>query len=349
MASITQRDNADGTVGWFVRVRLKGYPLQTATFARKTDAKAWAQDTESALRQGRYFPTNEAKRHTLADLIKRYTRDVTPTKKSGAKQDQQLEWWKAQIGVYLLKDVTPALVAETRDKLAATPTPRGAVRSGASVNRYLAALSHAFTVAVREWGWIESNPVLRVSRRKEAQGRVRYLLDDERERLLAACADGPAYLRPVVGLALATGMRQGEILGLRWPDVDLNRAHLTLHDTKNGERRGVPLAGAALADLREWAKVRRLDDDRVFPGTSNFRRAWMTATRRAGLDDFRFHDLRHSCASYLAMNGATPSELAAILGHKTLAMVKRYAHVSDAHLRGVLESMNKRFLDGGEA
>lgn len=349
MGTIREKKTSDGATRFQAIVRLKGTPTQTKEFQRKTDAKRWIQHVESAIRDGRNFTKREDVKHTLADLIDRYTRDVTPTKKSGAKQDQQLAWWRGQLGVYFLKDVTPALVAETRDKLAATPTPRGEPRSGASVNRYLAALSHAFTVAVREWGWLDSSPVVKVSRRKEAQGRVRYLVDDERARLLAACADGPAYLRPVVGLALATGMRQGEILGLRWPDVDLTRAHLTLHDTKNGDRRGVPLAGAALADLREWAKVRRLDDDRVFPGTSNFRRAWMTAVRRAGLDDFRFHDLRHSCASYLAMNGATPSELAAILGHKTLAMVKRYAHVSDAHLRGVLESMNKRFLDGGQA
>ena len=357
MATIERREASDGAVSWRVKVRLRGYPPTTASFRRKTDAKAWAQRTEADMRAGRYFPVVEAGRRTLADLIDRYVRDEAPKKKSGPKQARQLAWWRERLGVYLLKDVTPALLVEARDQLAAEPP--GGTRAGgrtegelrrrapATVNRYLAALSHAFTIASKEWGWLESNPMTRVRRYSEPKGRVRYLSDPERDRLLTVCREGPPYLYPIVILALSTGMRRGEILGLRWPDVDLARGHVILHDTKNGERRGLPLTGAVLDTLKEWARVRRLDNDLVFPATGAFERTFRRYVKLASIEGFRFHDLRHSAASYLAMNGATPSDIAAVLGHKTLAMVKRYAHLSDAHVRGVVESMNERIFGGG--
>lgn len=326
---------------WRVKIRRKGVPTLTATFERKTDAAAWGAKIETAIKEGRHFGDQEASRHTVSDLVERYVRDVCPQKKDGDKQAGQLQWWKEQLGAYLLKDLTPALVAEARDKLAATPTLHKKRRSGSTVNRYLAALSHACTQASREWGWIEDNPVKRVSRRKEPKGRVRYLDGAERQRLLAACSNSSAsYLYPVVVLALSTGMRKGEIFGLKWRDVDLKRGHVTLHDTKNGQRRGVAIVGHAGETLKDWGNFRELASDLVFPRTGSFERRWRAARDSAEIQDLRFHDLRHSAASYLAMGGASPSEIAGVLGHKTLAMVKRYAHLSDEHLRGVVSKMN---------
>lgn len=114
MATITERTDSTGATSYRVEVRLKGYPAQRATFARKTDAKKWAQATDAAIREGWHFGTVEAKRHTLADLVDRYTRDVLPTKKAKTQgpQVQQLAWWKDQIGARTLADVTPALIAE---------------------------------------------------------------------------------------------------------------------------------------------------------------------------------------------------------------------------------------------
>jgi integrase len=136
------------------------------------------------------------------------------------------------------------------------------------------------------------------------------------------------------------------LLGLHWPDVDLKRATLTFQETKNGERRAVPLTGPALALMHQHAKVRRLDTVLVFPDATGkrpvgIREAWEYAVKQAGIVDFRFHDLRHTAASYLAMSGASLAEIAEVLGHKTLAMVKRYAHLSEAHTRGVVERMNR--------
>lgn len=371
MASIEKRTAQDGGVSYRVKVRLKGKPTQSATFERLTDAKKWAASIESAIREGRHFTKAEAKRHTLDDLIDRYMRDVLPAKRDGHKQASQLNWWKAQLGAYALADVTPALIAECRDRLADDPQKPGVERlSPATINRYLAALSHAFTIAVKEWGWLEDSPMRRVTKGKESRGRVRFLSDDERGRLLAECksASSPA-LYPVLVLALATGMRQGEIMGLYWREpktppagawgvVDLNAGRIVLHATKNGERRVVPLVGHALECLKALAKVRRMDSDLVFPSSNrprkggpvkpvDLRKPWETALKRAEIEDFHFHDLRHSCASYLAMSGASLAEIAETLGHKTLAMVKRYSHLSEAHTASVVTRMNAAIFGGG--
>ncbi len=201
-------------------------------------------------------------------------------------------------------------------------------------------------------GWLDHSPVRNVSKLKEPRGRVRFLSDDERERLLAACRQSAcSTLYPLAVLALATGARQGELLGLRWPHIDWQRSVAVLHDTKNGERRAIPLHGPARDLLRERGSVRRLGTDLVFArpnGSATFpRKAWENALRAAQIEDFRFHDLRHSAASYVAMNGATLAEIAEVLGHKTLAMVKRYSHMTEQHTSAVVARMNARFLSGG--
>ncbi|MBZ0070008.1 MAG: site-specific integrase [Thiobacillus sp.] len=356
MASIEKRTSRDGKTTYRVKVRLKGQPTETASFERKTDANKWAQDTESAIRDGRHFKTTAAKRHTLAELIERYIKDVLPTKpKSEAKQTAMLNWWKSEIGSYSLADVTPALIAERRDKLAAGKTKRDTQRNPATVVRYLAALSVCFTHAVKEWGWIDDTPMRKVTKPTESRGRVRFLSDDERTRLLKACKESSnAYLYPAVVLALSTGMRSGEIMGLTWDVVDLNRGRAILHETKNGERRAVAITGHALEVVKEMGKVRRIDSNLLFPSKEiapqkpqkpiDLRAPWLAALKKAEIQDFKFHDLRHSAASYLAMNGASLAEIAEVLGHKTLQMVKRYAHLSEGHTARVVESMNQKIF-----
>ncbi len=361
MASIEKRIASDGKTSYRVKVRLKGYPVQTGTFERLTDAKKWAASTESAIKEGRHFKTSESKRHTFAELIDRYVRDVLPGKSKDTKKQQALlGWWRDQMGRYTLSDVTPSMIAECRDRLGGGVTVRGTQRSPATVNRYLAALSHAFTIAVTEWEWLDDSPMRKVRKPTEARGRVRFLSDEERARLLKACKESSnPYLYMVVVLALSTGMRQGEIMGLTWDDVDLNKGRAILHETKNGERRAVALTGHALELLKELGKVRRIDSKLLFPAKEiapqkpqkpmDLRTPWESALKRAEITDFRFHDLRHSAASYLAMNGASLAEIAEVLGHKTLQMVKRYAHLSEGHTARVVESMNRKIFAAGEA
>jgi len=342
MASIVKRINQDGKGVYFVRIRRKGSPTQIATFPRLADAKKWAQITEASILEGRHFPTTEAKRHTISDLLERYRSDILPHKRPSTIYNQvyHLRWWEDQIGHYLLSDITPARIVEYRDQLART-------RGNSTVRRYLAVLSHAFSVAVQEWEWVNDNPFHKVSKPKEPRGRVRFLSEDERQRLLDSCkVSRNVSLYTIVVLALSTGARRGELLSLYWSDVDLKRGMLTFRETKNGETRSVPLTGYALVVLSHHAKIRRLDTTLLFPNDTglkpmSIREAWKFAVQRAGIVNFRFHDLRHSAASYLAMNGASLAEIAEVLGQKTLQMTKRYIHLTESHTRNIVQKMNQ--------
>ena len=142
-------------------------------------------------------------------------------------------------------------------------------------------------------------------------------------------------------------------MNLTWDVFDLSLGRAILHETKNGERRAVAITGHALEVLKELNKVRRIDCNLLFPAKEStpqkpmdLRSPWETAVKIAELQDFHFHDLRHSAASYLAMNGASLAEIAEVLGHKTLQMVKRYAHLSEGHTARVVASMNDKIFGG---
>jgi len=343
MATIEKRKTASGDIRYRAVIRKKGYPPQRQTFSRRTDATRWIKQTEAEIEQGIHLKTIEAKKHTLNELIERYIEFYIGDNRKDRKRIPQLRWWQSQLGHYLLSELTAPRLSEMKQKLGIDKAP-------ATVNRYLAALSHVFTMAVNEWEWMDDNPMRKVKRPKEPRGRVRYLDEDEKNRLLKACKNHPVKeLHPVVLLAISTGMRQGEILNLKWQDVDFEKSRCILHDTKNGERRSVPIVGAAKDTLKDWSKVRKLNTDLVFSGRNPrkpifIRTPWMQAVKEAEIDDFRFHDLRHTAASYLAMSGASLAEIAEILGHKTLAMVRRYAHLSEGHTSKVAERMAEKFL-----
>ncbi len=360
MASIQKRTSPAGEISFRVQVRLKGYPEAGATFKRLTDAKRWAQATEAAMRERRYFKTSLAQKHTVADMIDRYVEKLKRERPKRYKDTATtLEWWRRNLGYCVLADLSRSVITEKLDLVAnrtvervdkETGVKRPVLISASRVNRYIAIFSHVCTVAANEWEWLEDNPVRKIKKRPEPRGRSRFLSDVERDALLEACKDAPyPYTYLIVVLAISTGMRKGEILNIRWSDVDLERGQIVLHETKNKERRVVPLTGRALALVLEHRKIRRIDTDMLFPSQRGdkayeIKRSWEGALKRAGIENFRFHDLRHSAASYLAMNGASLAEIAEVLGHKTLAMVKRYAHMSDAHTSSVVASMNERIF-----
>jgi len=354
MAYIQERKSKEGKTHYRVQIRLRGHPITSATFERKTDAKIWAQQTESAMREGRHFKTAEAKKHTVAEMINRYIENVIPTKpKNAAACTAQLNWWKEQIGHCLLSDLTPSLIGEQRDKLLKGSTFKGTPRSPSTVVRYLAAISHALTVAVKEWGWLEASPMQKVIKPKEPRGRVRFLSDEERESLLEACKESSnPFLYIAFVLSISTGMRQGELMNLRWEDIDLFNGRITIHECKNGERKIVFLKGLALQLLQNYFESKNQHIGLIFPSKENpmkpmdLRFPWEQALKKCGLKNYRWHDNRHSCASYLLMNKATLPEIAEILGHKTLNMVKRYAHLSESYTAGVVERMNQQIFSG---
>lgn len=352
MATISKRVTASGAVSWRAQIRVKGRPALSETFPRKTDAVRWAEQTEADLRRDLLLPEVAGRRHTLAELLDRYLEHRKAMGGLERHRIAQLEWWKGRLGAFVLADVTPARIAAERDALLSGEGLSGKRLGPASAVRYLAALSHACSWGERELGWLSANPCRKVKRPQEPRGRVRFLdRDTELPALLAACRESTdRRLYPLVTLALATGARQGELLGLRWADLDLERRLATLHKTKNRERRALVLTAPAHAALLELRRVQPVGPALLFAkgpkGKAVFpREAWERALARAGIADFRFHDLRHSAASYILMSGGTLAEVAEVLGHKTLSMVKRYAHLSPDHVRGVVARMSAAFLE----
>jgi len=265
---------------------------------------------------------------------------------------QRLSWWVAQIGAMQLQDVSDDQVHAVLEALARRPARYWAGRdadgaaifkakrpaiSPATVNRYHASIAAVFTWSIKQRiapkGWI--HPCRTVERRPESSGSTRFLDADERARLLQACRASPwPRLYLLVLLALTTGARRGELLGLRWCDVDLEHAVAHVGRTKNGDPKTLPLVPAVLDELRRFKAA---PASLVFqaPGRPDqrfrFEERWKEAMRAAKVRGFRFHDLRHTCASMLAQNGATLLEIGDVLGHRQLQMTKRYSHLATGH------------------
>ncbi|MCB2212374.1 site-specific integrase [bacterium] len=216
-------------------------------------------------------------------------------------------------------------------------------RSPATVNRYLAAVSHVLTVARDEWELCDANPVHRVKKMKESQGRDRVLTADEQTRLLAAAEQHP-FLHTAITLALATGARRAEIWKLNWSQVDFEQRHIVLRQTKNDKPRILLLRGLALKQLKELYANRQSAGDFVFHTASgnkslDMRSAWRTALKKAKIQDFRWHDLRHTAITRMAKQGATLMELQLYSGHSSAEMVRKYAHLTESQIGDKVEQM----------
>ena len=354
MATIEVRKSCSKT-SYRARVRTKGYPEISASFARKTDAKRWAAGIEADIHSGRYFSETH---HTLSDAIKRYSDQYLPQLKDAAKRSQHLSWWDNQIGHMRLSNIKSDTISKCRSILQTQPSTfgrhQGRPRSDATVNRYLASLSAMFTFAVNEWEWVDKNPCCKLKKLREGSGRTRFLIQDEPSSLLTACRAEVEHpeLELIVLIAMTTGMRRGEILNLRQSDIDRKRGRILIRESKNGDSRSVPLVSQVQSALNALSTVTSIRRDALLfpqPGTNSEKplvidRLWQRARAAAELTDFRFHDLRHTAASYLAMEGAGLREIADILGHKTLAMVKRYSHLTEDHKHQTVSRMADRVL-----
>lgn len=355
MATIEKREGKSG-VRYRVKVRIKG-ETRTRTFTRKTDAELWAKKAESDLGHNVYVPTTVDRRRTLGQLIDRFIAEQLPRMRVSSNRGdvlRQLAWWKANAGNVSLDKLTPPTIAGFRSELLTRRTRSDAPIAQSTVNRYLAALS-----AVCKWAWkdlalLPSNPVLSVSKGPEHAGIVRYLSDDERKALIAACkASTDPNIYCAVLVALATGARYSNIRNLTWDDVDRKQWRLRFVATKNNEPRYVPVVGPAQRALQDQFDRDPTGKRWVFKGAkddapADLDRPWRDVRAAAGLTGdrhARFHDLRHTTASYLTMNGASLAEVAEALGHRTLVMAKRYSHQSGEHVRSTLQRMAERFLD----
>ena len=361
MATIRKR----GPYQWQVSIRRKGYPVQHRTFEIKADAEAWARSVENKMDRGLFISRAAAESTTLADCLKRYLKEVTPQKK-GARQEAMKARiiLRHQIASLYMANVRGSDMAGYRDdRLAEGKAP-------STVQKELALLSHMFNTARREWG-MESitNPVQLISKPKINNQRDRRLQSDEEERLLAACSplfhNSNVWLKPLVLMALETAMRKGELLDLRWKNIDFDKRQLKC---KNKDPKGealvryVPVSTLAIETLKD---LPRSVNGRVFQTTDNaIKLAFPRACKRAcehvyehksgkkkkcncqGIEGLRFHDLRHEATSRFVESGLfTDVQVASITGHKTLQMLKRYAHMRPSDLAELLDKAAQKRSD----
>lgn len=319
---------------WQAMVRRKGIPPRCKSFAKKTDAERWARDLEAQVDNAGWLPdTRQAERITLGEILKRYREEVSPRKRSAQTEISRIDGiLRRDVCHRTLAMLTSADMASYRDQRLKTVAP-------ATVIRELNTISHAIDTAQRDWGiHIARNPLKLVRRPVPPKGRNRRLLEGEEQRLLEACDKGRnPWIKPIIVVALETGMRRGEIVSLRWEHVDLTRKVAHLPITKNGDSRDVPLSGRAISLLQDLLTWPNRDADRVFPITGHaVQLAWEHLKERAKVRELRFHDLRHEAVSRLFEKGLGIAEVSTISGHKELRMLARYTHLRAVDLAAKL-------------
>lgn len=319
---------------WKARIRRGGIST-TKSFARKLDARSWAAKIEADIDAGTY---RSRKRHTLKALADRYFSLVAnPTARRSI-----IDWWTGEFGHIELVKLTRGAIVEQLEHLAAEETDtrtRGKRRSPVTVNRYLANLSIVLSYGVT-LEWLDHNPAKGIKRNTE-KPRVRYLgmdgyPDDEAERLLAACKNECPTLFALVFTAMNTGARAGELLGLSWQDIDFREGTAILRGTKNGTDRFIPITGKTAEVLKaHWGDgaIGMVFTNEERTRVYDYAKTWKRAVAAAGITDLKFHDLRHHAASMLAIRGVPLNQIAHLLGHKSLAVTQRYAHLSRANVQ----------------
>lgn len=282
--------------------------------------------------------------YTVDDLLTLYAAQYLPNKAPVTHyyQGRLLHRFSHYFGPLPLEALTPLVLRSWADYQRARLAP-------GTVRQYLEVLSAVLTVAVEDLGWLDAHPMRKVPKPPASPGRARILSPDEREGLLKACKESQnAWLYTAVSMALMTGLRRGQLFGLRWQDVDVERGCLRVIESKNRVRHPLPVPRAGLALL---AELRGSAPDAAWlftglrrPGAFPGEQSWHTALRRAGIEGFRFHDLRHTFASWMLMSGASLAEVSELLGHTSLAMTRRYSHFTPSHLLARVEQMTQRFL-----
>jgi integrase len=305
---------------WQAQVRRQGHATFSRTFRLKADAEQWARQKEAEIDRGELpVDTRVLRSHTLAQLLERYAATVVPRKRGADRERYMVRVvLRHPLSRVSLHRLTPTEIATYRDD-------RLAVVTGATVRRELAIVRHCLQVARTEWGFVlPSNPVDQVKLPAPNNPRQRRATAGELDQLLRACeARGNRWLGAAIQLAVETGMRRSELLGMQWADVDLEGRTVFLRNTKNGHPRTVPLSPRAIEIIGSTLRT----GEKVFPMTANaLRLAWERLRRRAGVSGLRFHDLRHEAVSRFFEKGLNMPEVAAISGHRDPRMLMRYTH-----------------------
>jgi integrase len=354
MASIQKRKNKNGTSHWHAVVRIKGDPTVCNHFDRKQEADGWAADIERQIKAGKFKFDQHNTQHSHGDVVNRFTASgALEHHKSSEDTIRHLKYWKERLGAYALVHLTPEKLGKERQLLIDPPTDRGTKHTPATVNRYIASLSSSLTYACRQLCWIDAPPCFNFIKLKEAKGRDRVLTDAEISKLLASCRQNKSpYLYCIVLMSLPTGARQGEILGLEWRHVDFDNKLADLKETKNGCPKSISLADSVIDVLKALHQARNPAKPLVFTCKTAFgriapKKAWNEALKRAGIEDYRAHDMRHTFCPLASKQGGSNLELATAMGHRTLGMLQRYTHL-DVQVTKKIKQAHPRTIFQGQ-
>ena len=324
-----------------VRVRRKGLPTITKTFHKLSDAKEWATLQERQADRGELGPDRKIlETITLGDLVTRYMDTILPGKKAGHKEAEMLTaFLRHRICKKPLSDLSASDFMKWKEERISGKGYRKPI-TAKSAKRMLSPVQRLLQVAMDEWDVpLRENPLSRFKLKVIDNKRQRRLREGELGRLLeAGKKTRNPLIVPIIMFALETAMRRGEILALRFRDIDLERHSATVRESKNGYSRTIPLSPAAVAILTDaisrMGNDERAKNGRLFPTTPiALRLAWDRLTKRAEVEDFHFHDLRHEAISRLFELGLTVPEVASISGHRDMRMLFRYAHANHASIR----------------
>jgi integrase len=344
MAKIRKRIGKKGKVSWQIDYYDPQGKRVMKCFPVKKEAEAYLGKAQAAKREGRYHDVFDVKKETQVtfnELVARYVENYRNQKCFSRLKYYLMEEYQAAFGERRLSEINYLDLETYRNKRRATPTRSGKARADATVNREMSTLRHMLNKAV-EWGMLEISPFARGSRLmlKENNHRLRFLTEGEIEALLNACA---SHLKPIVETALLTGMRRGELLSLKWDQV--RNGFIYLYETKSGKSRQIPI-NDRLTEVLKYVRLKNhLKSEYVFCDSQGNRfyevkRSFASACRKAGIEAFRFHDMRHTFASQLVMRGASLKAVQELLGHADLKMTMRYAHLSQEHLRDSVNLLN---------
>ncbi|CAD6873311.1 site-specific integrase [Methylomonas fluvii] len=308
-----------GDYQWRAKVRIKGFPSQSKTFDTKSDAESWAKVVESEMVRGVWVSHSEAEKTTLRELLRRYQDEILPTKKSQRPVIYQMKAINHHIGDYFLASLTSSKIASYRDQRLKEVDPQ-------TVRKDLSLIQRVINIAMKEWGIAlpQGNPVLQIKMPKQPEGRDRRLQDGEEQKISLELSEN-ILMHSVFLFAIETGMRRGEIVSMRWEDVDFNVCVVKIPQTKTDVSRKIPLSSKASEIL--MALPRRIDQRVWSIKPDSITQAFDRACVRANIQNLRFHDLRHEATSRFFERGLNIIEVATITGHKDLKMLKRYTHL----------------------
>ena len=320
---------------WYIDYYVQGRRKRERIGPNKAQARVVLQKRKVELAERKFLDIQRHERVKFEDMAKTYIEAYSrPNKRSFRRDEISLKNLIMFFGGKYLHEVIPLDIEKYRVKRLQVVTP-------ATVNRELACLKHMFNKA-KEWGKVSNNPALKVRLLKEENRRVRYLEKEEIRALLNVCSK---HLKPIVITALNTGMRKSEILNLKWPDVDLRQRIIYIYNSKSGKSRKVDIndwLAETLIRLRKHPQSAHVFCNKEGVPYGNIRKSFENAKRRAGIKDFRFHDLRHTFASHLVMAGVDLKTVQELLGHQTYQMTLRYSHLSPDHRRAAVNILCTR-------